>query len=103
MAEELRFEQVLRQGGAIDWHKGGELAPAVEVQRSCHQLFARAAFAQDQDRAVSVRHAFDEFLDFLHFGRAADDLAELVFLFAPFTQMRRFCERRLVDQRPLHA
>ena len=79
MAEKLGFEEVFRQGAAIDGDEGGELAAAVEMEGAGDQFLAGAAFAQDEDGAVGVGHALDHLEDVLHLGGIADELVELVF------------------------
>src|SRR5438552_2223860 len=78
MAEELGFQQVLRQGTAIDWDERSQLTFAIKMQSARHQFFAGAAFAQDQNRTVRVGDTLDQFENGLHGGRTADDLVELI-------------------------
>jgi len=49
ITEELGFEQVFREGGAVDLHEGLVLAPAVLVDELGQQALARSRFSQDQD------------------------------------------------------
>src|SRR5262249_48439599 len=72
MAKKLGFEQVFRQGAAIDWDKGHELPAAVEMERPGDELFPGATLAQHKDGAVGVGHALDKFEYLLHLRRAAD-------------------------------
>jgi hypothetical protein len=73
------------------------------MQRPGHQLLPRAALPEHQDRAVGIGDALDHLEHLLHLGRAADDLAELVFLLELLAQVSRLRHRRVVRKRPLHA
>ena len=75
VAEQLGFEQVLRDGGAVD---GDELALAAArlVDRAGQQFLAGAARAQQHHRHIGVGDTLDGARDLEHFGRGADDRAE---------------------------
>ena len=79
VAEKFGFEQIFRQGAAIDWHEGCKLPPAVEVQRPGDQFLAGAAFPQNQNGALRVSHALNHLEHILHLWSVANDLAEMVF------------------------
>jgi hypothetical protein len=56
VAEQLAFDQLFRNGGAVDFDErlGGALAEGVDGVR--HQLFASAAFAIDEHAAIGGGH-----------------------------------------------
>jgi hypothetical protein len=56
VAEELRFEQRLGNGGAIDFDERQVSLRASLVNCPGHQLFARAGLTSDQDGAPRFRH-----------------------------------------------
>ena len=103
MAKKLGLEQILRQGAAIDRNKRGKLAAAVEMQGASDQFLARAALAEDQDRAIRIGYPFDQLEYLLHRGGAADDLAELIFFLKLFSQVSRLGDGSVIRKRPLHA
>src|SRR3974390_1591122 len=103
MPEQFGFQKVFRQGTAVNGNEGSELAAAVEVQRASNQLLASAALAENEHGAVGVGHPLDHFEYFLHRGRTADDLAELVFLLELLAQIGRLGERSVVGKRALDA
>ena len=65
MAEEFRFQEGLRQRGAVDRHEGSVSTWAGLVDGVREHLFARAALAEQQDRSASQGGSL----------RAADDVA----------------------------
>ncbi len=73
MAEEFAFEQVLRDGRAIDRDVGLVDADAVLVDRARDEFLAGAAFAGDENGRAGRRDLADELVDLLHRGRIADD------------------------------
>src|SRR5687768_15361899 len=78
MTEEFRFNEVFRQGAAIDINEGPGSARAVEMDGPRHQLFARARSPADEDGSRGWRHARDDLEDAAHGGRAADELVEVI-------------------------
>ena len=78
MAEQLRFNQLLGNGGAIDFHKRPVAAQAGGVQRPGDQLLARAAFAIDQDATIGRGGQRDLLPQGLHRHAFADHLAALL-------------------------
>ncbi len=102
MTEQLGLKQVLGQGTAIDRNERRELPAAVEVQRAGDQFLAGAALAENQDRAVGVRHALDHFEHGLHGRRVADDLVELVFALELFLQVGVLGNGVVVGKRALN-
>jgi len=78
VSEELAFEQVLRQGRAVDLDKRTTRAAAGLVHRAGHQLLARAAFALYQDRRLAAGHIRHQVEQFAHLGIPAHEAAEPV-------------------------
>jgi hypothetical protein len=74
VAEELGFEQVLRNGGAVDGNKRSFGARAEDVQRPRKQLFASPALALEQHRRVGGRRSLQRQRDLLQLRILADDL-----------------------------
>ena len=101
VAEELGFEQVLRQRGAIDRHEGLMLPVRIEVQRARDELLARAALALDQDGRVGIRDLRDEIVDLLHPLRGADDVLKAVLLLDDLAQVADLALVVLVIERAL--
>ena len=79
MAEQLAFEEVFRDGGAVDGHEGLLVATAVVVDGAGDDLLAGAAFPRDEHGGVGVGDLPDELEHGLHGIGAADD-AEVVVL-----------------------
>ena len=76
MAEQFAFEQVLRDGRAIDGDEGRGGAGAALVQALGQQFLARSARSQQHDRRAGGCHALDHAGDFQHLGRCRDQAAE---------------------------
>src|SRR5262249_366450 len=66
VGEQLAFEQVLRDGVAVDRDERTLVLRAAGVERPRDHFLAGAAFAQDQDRRGRARHLTDEGKDGLH-------------------------------------
>ena len=66
MAEELRFNEVFRDGCAIDGHERALGAQGVLGDATGDEFLARAAFASDEDRRVAGSDLADGLEDFLH-------------------------------------
>jgi hypothetical protein len=69
MAEELGFDQIVRQRGAIHCDEWTVAAATPLVDRTSNDLFAGAALAFDQDRHLGCGDLPNELVDLLH-GRA---------------------------------
>src|SRR5262249_43683799 len=54
--EELTLDQRGWDGGAVDLDQGSLLTRTAVMNGPCDQLFARARFAQDEDRGLGRRH-----------------------------------------------
>ena len=77
-AEQLRFEQRVGDGAAVDRHEGLLVPRAPAVDRPGDQFLAGAALAGDQHIAFACRRLLDEPEDLLHGRAVADDLVEAV-------------------------
>ena len=66
VAEQLAFEQIFGQGGAVDGDARLVRAAAGAMDGARHQFLAGPAFAEDQHRDVARRHARDELIDVAH-------------------------------------
>ncbi len=66
MAEQLGFQQVVGNGGAVDADEGLVGAARVRVQIARHHLLTHAAFAGDQDGGFRTRHLIGQLNDVLH-------------------------------------
>ena len=74
VAEDLRLDEVLRQGGAVQGDERRVLPRAVVPDRVRHELLAGAALALDEHRRVRGRHLPDERQDVLELPAFADEL-----------------------------
>ena len=83
VAEELGFEQVVRERAAEERHERAVGARAVVVEAAGDELLARAGLALDEDRDVGVEDAVERLEEGVHGRRAADHLAEAVAAPAP--------------------
>ncbi len=84
VAEELAFEQVLRDGPAVDGDKWLVFARSCFVDRLGNESLACSAFAGDQDIAFVRDHLFHDAEDLLHGFRAPDDIREGCLTLAQF-------------------
>ena len=78
VAEQLRLEQRLRHGAAVERHHRLVAPQRVEVDGLRDQPLAGARFAGQQDRAVGARDGLDHLEDVEHRLAAADDVRELM-------------------------
>ena len=65
VAEKLALDQVLGNGGAVDFNKGRIGPGALPVKRARNQFLACAAFALDQDRRLRARNLANQLAQFL--------------------------------------
>ena len=86
VAEQFAFEQRFGQRGAVDGHEGTIGAAAAPMDRACHQLFARAAFAGDQHRGIGIGDARQLRVQFPHHGALTQEFTERAVPFDRFTQ-----------------
>ena len=82
MPEQLAFEQVFRDRGAIDRHEGPARAVARVMQPAREEFLAGAARAEQHDRDIGVGNALDRARDLDHFGGRGDHSAEHAVVFA---------------------
>src|SRR5260221_11227430 len=78
IAEELAFQQFMRDGSAIDFHERFLAARRLRVHHSRHHFFASTAFTADEHRRRGVCHLLDGDLYFHHFGAGAKENVEVV-------------------------
>ena len=78
VAEEFAFEEVRRQGGAVDGHEGAVAAVAGVVDALGEEFFPRAAFALNQDGGVVFGHGGGSLYDFFHVSVDGLDIFEVV-------------------------
>ena len=76
VTEQNGFDQVLRNGAAIDGDEGLSRAVRRALDRARDQFLADAGFAFDQDRNVGLRGALAETEDLLHLARLGDEVFE---------------------------
>ena len=77
MAEELRFQQRLRDGGAVDADEGTRLAGAVGVDGRGDHLLAGARLARDQGRRLGGGYLGHQVQKPCHGGAAADEVSAI--------------------------
>ena len=73
MAEELAFNQVFGNGGAIYFYKHFVFAQALRVDGAGDQLFSRARLAVNEHAAVGGSHQLDLLPQRLYRNAVADD------------------------------
>ena len=73
VAEQLAFEQLTRQRGAVHLDERPVLARRTLVDGARHELLADAALAADEHGDVAVRHLLDHPGDRLHLGAVAPE------------------------------
>lgn len=83
VAEEIGFQQLLRECSVIYLHKGLVTALAHRVDRLRHHLLAGAALAPDEHRGVGDGNFLRHFQNLPHLRSLADDESIAFFQF-PF-------------------
>ncbi len=73
VAEELGFEERLRNRRAVDRHKGLIAAPSLLMDRTCNNLLARSALSADQYIGLAVGNLSDQLGDSPNRGAVSDD------------------------------
>ena len=73
VAEQLRFEERLRDGAAVDRHKRLRSPRAVDVDGARDELLSRAALTLDEHRCHGIRGVCNLFVDREHPRRTPDD------------------------------
>ena len=76
VAEQFAVEEGFGERRAVDLDERLVGARRVEVDRARHELLARPALAQEEDRAPGPRYVLDRPVDLLHLLVAADDPVE---------------------------
>jgi hypothetical protein len=66
VTEQFALQQVVRDGGAVNRHKGVIRARTQVVNRAGNHFLSRAAFAGDQDRLIGASDALHQGLDSPH-------------------------------------
>jgi len=74
-AEELGFEQVGRDRGAVDRDEGTLAAGGREVEDLRHELLAGSGLAADQYRQITLDKALEDAVELFHGRRDAADVA----------------------------
>jgi hypothetical protein len=77
VTEQLRFEEVLGEGGAVLRDEHLVAAAGLVVDRGGDQLLARTGLALDADGGARIDHALELAQQRLHRRRVADDVVEL--------------------------
>jgi hypothetical protein len=93
VAEQFAFEQLLRDGRAIDGEERLGVAFAVMIDGAGDEFLTRAAFAGDERGGIGSGDLADEFEDLLHRFAATDDALLVIFGF----------EQRLIGHDLLHV
>ncbi len=88
MAEEFAFDQLLGDGGAVDFHEGLLGAQAEQVQGVRHQFLSRPAFAENQHPAVGGSRQRQLLAQRLHGDAVADDPVLALQFFAQLAVLR---------------
>src|SRR3569833_257514 len=78
MSEQFAFDQVGREGSAVDLYHQLLSARRCIMDGPGYQLFARTCFTQHQHRSIGWRHYRDQTVYFLHSLAVAVDLGEIV-------------------------
>ena len=76
VAENLAFQQILRNSGCIDGHERPLGAAGQPVQRFGADLLARSAFTRDEDGGIRWRGPLQDAVDALHGARPADEAGQ---------------------------
>ena len=72
VAEELGFEQMIGQRGAVDGHHAGRRPAARNMQRARGHFLAGAGFAGDENRGTAVGDQIDDFHYLAHRAAGAN-------------------------------
>ena len=99
VTEEDRFDEIFRDGAAIDGDKGFAGTLRRTLDRACDEFFADAGFAFDQDRDIRLCRALPQADHLTHFGAFADEIVEDQPVFDFLLQARHFAGQRADLQR----
>src|SRR5690606_28139900 len=73
VSEELRLDERLREGRAVDRHEREALSWSARMQRVGDELLARPALADDETRRLALRDRVEALDELHHRRRVADD------------------------------
>ncbi len=76
MAEQIAFQHLLAQPGAVQFHEGVAFSRSVVVDPARQRALAHTGFTLDEHRAVEHDHARDLFLESLHGCAGAEKRAD---------------------------
>src|SRR5712671_2110369 len=76
VAKKFAFDESRHQGPTIHGDEGLGAIWSREVQRLGHQFLAGAALTENQDGMRALAGLGDNSVEFFHFGRSPDDIAE---------------------------
>jgi len=106
VAEELRFQQGVGQGPAVDRDKGAFAARAEGVDGPRQQLLARAGLAKDENGAGTGGDGGQHFEEALHQGAVADQVTGAKTAIQFLAQRFQFAQvtegLRSTDDAPIH-
>ena len=74
VAEQFAFQEVFRNGRAVETNIIFIGARTEMMDGASHQLLARAALAENQHGGISRRHSLDKLAQVDHLGRVTHDL-----------------------------
>ena len=74
VSKEFAFEQLVGNGGAVDFDKGTVFAVTAIVDGSGDEFFARSGFARDERGSGDGGYGLRSLEDLLEFGTGSDDL-----------------------------
>ena len=98
IAEELGFDVVLRDGGAVEFDEGTVFAQAFGVHGPTNQFLACTGFAIDEDASVGGGHQFDLLAKSLHWDGVSSNCSllelarELLVVLAHLASLHRVLE-----------
>src|SRR5207237_3271344 len=78
VAEQLAFEESLGKSAAVDRDKGLGRSRRAHMHGAGHEFFAGAAFAINEDRALSRGYRPDSVFELLHGGTGADNIVQRI-------------------------
>src|ERR1700722_18345460 len=101
VAEELAFNQRLRQRCAIHGDEGARCTRAQLMDRTGNQFLAGPALAGDQDGGGAGRNLLDERKNLPHLLRGPDPVGQVATLALLTVEALGFLDQRLMLHRPL--
>ena len=97
VAEELAFQQIFRNGRAVDGQEGTASSAAL-VERAGDELLARSAFAGDEHVRIGFSDLVDDVGDAAHARARADHVRKLLSIHPP-AQASKLVAHRVVAHR----